>query len=218
MSAMNFLVDYCPMSQIALRLDDDVMVHPTRMIHRVISLLQDRGNTTNHGEDKSHLTNVSPTTVCNGSNSCTTPHQTNNISLNNILPNRIICRVLKDRPIMRGTRRRYRLSSQILPNKVTYPDFCAGFFIAFTTDLLPKFRSLFEVEEPFWIDDSYLGVLQERIKTDNINATELLVIFPQRAHLANLSSTLDSLLAVHLAKDKFYSNIGQRLAIDTLST
>lgn len=206
------------MSKIAIKIDDDVMFKPSQMINRVVSILQEERNSTYPLNDTYHqnLTQTVPTDYNHQDNSSFHKQLSVNWQVGSQLTqrNRVICRILQNRPIIRQKRCKYYMPERYLLGESTYPDFCAGFFIALTTDLLPKFQALFKVEEPIWIDDSYLGILQRRVGAVNIHVSaDSLVISPSTK--LNLPKTLKTGMAVHLAHEAFYRRVGEFLKIDT---
>jgi len=179
-SAINYISDYCNGAKLVIRLDDDVLVHPEHMLRRLTHTM------------------LPSESIIRGNNSVIDY----GTLLSKLPENTIVCRVLRHRWIIRcpdKTKKclRYAVSNDTLPRRKKYPDFCAGFFIAFTPDLMTKFQGLFAKEKPFWIDDSYLGVLQLRLRTRNINSQQL--FFTARSEMTeNLNTGV--LLAVHLGK------------------
>lgn len=222
-SAINYIAEYCSMSKVAIRIDDDVAFQPTQMIDKVISLLQNPAKSTYPPHDGYHKVTRSKLSsrLLNSNSSASDNAISNqtfmprpalkldekyhgNSKLRLIQPNTVICSVLKNRIIHRDKGNIYNVGSSVLPGETHYPQFCAGFFIAFTSDLLPKFKALFSYEPPFWIDDSYLGVLQRIVKTTNVNIKDLLLFRPSKS----LDIDFTEKLAVHLRKRNFYRYIG----------
>jgi len=142
--------------------------------------------------------------------------------LSRLPPKTIVCRLLRNRLIFRCPEsgeingkscKKYSVSSDTLPGRSKYPDFCAGFFIAITADLMPRFQAMLAKEKPFWIDDSYLGVLQELVGTKNINSKRL--VFVERGDIREKLRT-GSVLAVHLGT-KYSESMRTLFPIDTYS-
>ena len=191
------------MSKLAIRLDDDVILNPARMIAAVISLMQKNDDDTESQHSAGmgrEIRNI-------------LPHH-------NLQQNSVLCHFFDtDKLINRNlTSEFYGLDYRFLPHLTYYPEYCAGYFIAFTSDLLPKFRDLFKIEEPFWIDDAYLGILQQRIGTRHVRTDGYFHFFWGR-YDGNLKTVLDTTdvtvepqkkaaLAVHLTQEMFNFILG----------
>ena len=129
---------------------------------------------------------------------------TSDEKLTTLRENTVLCSMLSNRPIYRTAGHKYRVPITVLPGYNYYPKFCAGFFIAFTSDLLSKFQKLFAVEPPFWIDDTYLGVLQDKLRTENIAVNKLLA-FRTSGHL---NRDVSEKLAVHMTAKHYSKSLG----------
>lgn len=216
-SAINFLADYCSDARIAIRMDDDVIFHPTQMISQVVKLINQHPRRSHYNTtfDYHSLVNYKPLVTAKKEGFSPTALErrkdyshkpTSSIKLNK--GNTIVCHLLKNFPIIRHHMNRpYPVDDSVLPHEQIYPDFCAGFFIAMTSDLLPQLQSLFKVEPPFWIDDSYLGVLQKIIRVGVVNAEKLVAFDPPPG--LPLKKIINggedrSLIAVHLMQGEKY--------------
>lgn len=240
-SAINFLSDYCGKSKLAIRIDDDVIFHPATMFERVVNLMtRNVTNSYNETEDYHNHSQYIKSSSLSKSLHSSIPHgyRGNNsllitqadgkptkhkpqLNIPLINQNTILCHILAQRKIIRpNMKRTYPVDFSVLPQETIYPDFCAGFFIAMSTDLLPKFQQLFAVEPPFWIDDSYLGVLQRRLKTINVAANKLLFFnVPKTSSLRKLISgaTDTDAIAVHLMQgEHYYKRLARSSALDDL--
>ena len=222
-SAINYLSDFCSMSKIAIRIDDDVVFNPTLMINKVISYLKTSNITlqpnnestlqltSNPGSSNSINTKsnknsdgikLSPNSLHSNTSTDIIAHS--DAKLTSVRENTVLCSVLRNRPIYRTHGHIYRVPMNTLPGYNYYPEFCAGFFIAFTSDLLFKFQKLIAVEPPFWIDDSYLGVLQDKLKTENIAVNKLLA-FQTNGYL---DRDVYVKLAVHMTARYYSESLG----------
>lgn len=205
MSAINFISDHCRDSKLVVRLDDDVLLHPKNMINIVLFLLQQNQTTdlTQHASVPADA--VLATDLINRTTSMTQNETGNHSDVNmeqqlrNINSNAVVCHVLRNRPIRRFRFSKYRIDNSFLPGETTYPEFCAGFFIALTINLLPKFQEMFKTERPFWIDDTYLGILQKRLGTFNIQASAYVTFNPYKRK--------SQWVAAHLGQKFYYSHI-----------
>ena len=242
-SAINFLADYCGNTQLAIRIDDDVIFHPATMIEKVKTLMtRNNTNTYNQTEDyhmhKQYIKSYNiPKSLRNSltdrgysgyshllippSSAISRRPKSHQPPLKLTNKNTILCHILSHRKIIRPhMKRTYPVDYTVLPDETIYPDFCAGFFIAFSTDLLSQFQQLFAVEPPFWIDDSYLGVLQRRVKSTNIAANDMLFFnVPQTPSLRKLISgrTEKETIAVHLMQGvHYYKRLARSSALDDL--
>ena len=239
-SAINFLSDYCGKSKLAIRMDDDVIFHPATMFEKVVHLMRENvTNSYNASEDYHNHTQYMKSYDAAKSKHIPLIQVDNRGSLFNeqvddlstereststsslVNQNTILCHILAQRKIIRpDMKRTYPVAFSVLPKETIYPDFCAGFFIAMSTDLLPKFQQLFSVEPPFWIDDSYLGVLQRRLKTVNVAANKLLFFnVPKTSSLRKLISgaTDTDTIAVHLMQgEQYYKRLARSSALDDL--
>ena len=219
-SAINFLADYCSEARIAIRMDDDVIFHPTQMISQVVKLINQHPRRSHYNTtfDYHSLVTYKPLVIAKNEKLSPiakerrkhNPLRTRSSSIKLNKGNTILCHLLKHFPIIRfHMERPYPVADSVLPHETIYPDFCAGFFIAMTSDLLPQFQSLFKVEPPFWIDDSYLGVLQKIMRVGVVNAEKLVVFDPPNG--LPLKKIINggedrSLIAVHLMQGEKYVN------------
>lgn len=106
----------------------------------------------------------------------------------------------------------YKLDKKYLPNEVWFPEYCAGFFIAITIDLMPGLRRMFHLEPPFWIDDAYLGVIQKRLLTVNKPANTRLKFDPPKRRNIRTELMRSSNLApivFHLNQQQFFKRLGE---------
>ena len=63
-------------------------------------------------------------------------------------------------------------------NKTNYPDFCPGFGIIFSTDVVHLFVDLFQVVPKFRLDDVYIGLLAEKAGIKPVNNAAFSVTGP----------------------------------------
>ena len=76
------------------------------------------------------------------------------------LPKRTIAgHVLQSQKIERTAESVYAVEMDVLPKLTYFPQFCAGFFIAMSGDVPLLLQPHIIDNEPFWIDDRFLGVL-----------------------------------------------------------
>lgn len=173
------------MSKLAIRLDDDIILNPANMIKTVIFLLTRQPDTLHlRGPTvgpvlgplalRTELLKQFIVVPSNDEIPLPAHKETqHSISIQNLQENSVVCYFFPEKLINRNVSTEfYGLDYRFLPHRTHFPEYCAGFFIAFTSNLLPKFKALFKVEEPFWIDDAYLGILQERLKTNHIRTSE----------------------------------------------
>lgn len=124
--------------------------------------------------------------------------------------NTIVCHILHHK--IGRNKNVYALDKKFLPGEVWLPDYCAGFLIAFTTDVLISVQKMFVLEPPFWIDDAYLGVIQKRIRTINAPANRQMKFAPNKK--GNLRRDLQkktplSPVVIHLNQRGFYRELGK---------
>jgi len=139
-SAINFLSDYCNGTKLIVRLDDDVILNPTKMLSYLHHFLTP-------------------------SNSAMTLGQV----IHWLPPKTIWCPVLSNFKIIRCPRQPYCVGGNVLPGRIFYPRFCAGYFMAITGDLPKAIQHQITVVKPFWIDDRWFGIIQENLKTTTID-------------------------------------------------
>lgn len=204
-SAITFIADYCSHSKLAIRIDDDVLFHPATMIRKVMGMMTKKSKNTYdeaedyHSQRRYELSSNRISRLYKSLASLPSNRFTN--------PNTILCHILSNRTIIRPDMNRpYPVKYSVLVTESIYPDFCAGFFIAISMDVMIKLRELFAVEPPFWIDDSYLGVLQKRIKTVNVNANKFLLFDAPENNLRNAISAGTNMdaIAIHLTQGPAY--------------
>lgn len=199
-SAINFIDDYCKQAKLAIRMDDDVIFYPKKMVEYVVKAINENNLNSYNPAEKYHKDVIKPgapkslrsndknqllveadsVTISSYDMLLSHTPQSNTSLFDNMKQNSVVCVILAKRPIVRTKSAKYRLSPESLPKEQVYPDFCAGFFFVLTGDLIPKIRQLFYVEPPFWIDDSYLGVIQKRLQTVNIKANSQFLFGPRK--------------------------------------
>lgn len=258
MSAINFIGEYCMESRLAVRIDDDVIFHPTNMITSIIRLInQDNENTYNASEkyhanvlgdqeqrDDNSTTKQAPSMqyedlhhyreVEKSSKQLSSPtllpqydrphhpgysyyslrpidaagrHRKELEGLHN---NTVVCHILHHKIAREHID--YKLDRKYLPDELWFPEYCAGFFIAITIDLMPEFRRMFHLEPPFWIDDAYLGVIQKRLLTINKPAnTRLKFDPPKRRNIRSELTRVSNLAPIvfHLNQHQFFKRLGE---------
>ena len=70
-------------------------------------------------------------------------------------------------------------------NKTDYPDFCPGFGIVLSTDVVHLFVDLFEVIPKFRLDDVYIGMLAEKAGVKPVNNAAFSVTEPSISCVPN---------------------------------
>lgn len=238
-SAINYITDYCNNARIAVRIDDDVIFNPLHMVQQIVRYFNQEHSIT-YNISESYHTDVQGDEEIHyreGFGITTTPAAPGDTLLDNgwkpasnysfftslnvaadaglltklsiIRNNTIACHILHHRIGRAGV---YKLDPKFLPNETQFPEYCAGFFIAFTMDLLPKIRRMFHLEPPFWIDDAYLGVLMKRLLTVNVTLKRRLKFSPPANE--NIKTVLTSNpsqgpIAIHLNQKNFYKTLGE---------
>lgn len=148
-SAINYISDYCPGLKLILRIDDDIVFHPSLLLSKLISIMSINR----------------------------TSEQAPSINLSTISHNAIACHVISDFEVWRRKDhpKHYNVvDDDVLPNELLYPPFCAGFFVAMSGDVPKMMQPHIATEKPFWMDDRYMGVLQKRAATHNLDIKLLL--------------------------------------------
>lgn len=154
-SAINYISEHCHNVTLILRIDDDVLFHPKIILQNLTRIIQQQSGSTRTSNSSAETFNRP-------------------LSLPS---NTIACRLISDFGVWRfrdHPNHFYAVDDTVLPGKDMYPPFCAGFFVAMSGDVPRLLQPHILTDRPFWMDDRYMGILQMRAETVNVDISSLL--------------------------------------------
>ena len=194
-SAINYISEFCDNVTLILRIDDDVVFHPKLVLQNLTSIFEPQASSKTFMYTNAKL---------------------------KLPSNTLACRLISDFGVWRYKEHPGHFNAvddTVLPGEDIYPPFCAGFFIAMSGDVPSLLRQHIKSNKPFWMDDRYMGVLQKRAGTTNIDISKLLDFGYREIDAANLEDlTQQRLLAKHLPGHLKYhlSQLFQYLHLSTI--
>lgn len=179
-AAIEFISVYCSKVPLILKLDDDVLFYPSVMLPRLVKVFL--AKTSLPSED--------------------TIHQ----QLYALPANTIACHLITGYEIWRYAdhpKSPYIVDTSVLPGEKYYPPFCAGYFVAMSGDTPEKLKKYIVDNKAFWIDDRYMGILQQQANSTNVNMQHKLSFGYAGITYSYLAAIAQgSKFAIHLAKAK----------------